>query len=62
MGGKIKALPHPKEKNQVDYSKKISDYTSTKYSPDGKSKIEYFNWENLQPLGNEKPIAPLTLF
>ena len=35
---------------------------TTKERPDGKSKIEYFNWENLPPLGTDEPLAPLALF
>ena len=35
---------------------------TTKERPDGKSKIEYFHWENLPPLGTDEPLAPLALF
>ena len=35
---------------------------TTKERPDGKSKVEYFNWENLPPLGTDEPLAPLSLF
>ena len=35
---------------------------TTKERPDGKSKIDAFQWENLPPLGTDEPLTPLALF
>ena len=43
-------------------AKPVYSIRTTKERPDGKSKIEYFNWENLPPLGTDEPLAPLALF
>jgi hypothetical protein len=43
-------------------AKPVYSIRTTKSRPDGKSKIEYFNWENLPLLGTDEPLAPLALF